>query len=264
MKKVILTNNWDRLKKISPDLSRIYFGSEFCCSLLPSKEDLRKLVAFRKRTGVDFSIVTPYVSQRGFIKLAGLLSYLDKKLPGSEVIVNDWGVFNMISEKFHNLNMALGRVLSKQKRGFFVPLADKDMPVGSVRIKKAEKEYLRSSILQNRYLMDYVKMKGIRRIGLDNLKQGIIINKEMPCVDLYYPYVYVASSNYCIAASLGEGMKLPISTDRCGKICKIEEKRKSRLCGEDVYWSGNTQFYVNDKLKKADIKKIDRLVDVLL
>jgi hypothetical protein len=264
MENVILINNLDRLKKIKSGFSRIYFGGEFCGRLLPSKQDIQKLGVFKKRSGINFSIVTPYIGQRGFFKLVNLLGHLNKEYPGLEIIVNDWGVLNLISERFNNLTMALGRVLSKQKRGFFVPLAHKDVPADIIKIKNREKEYLRSSILQNESLMKYIQGKGINRIGLDNLKQGVIVDKDAFDIDLYYPYVYLASSSYCLSASFANGVKLPVNTNKCGKICKKEKIRVLKICKENTYLSGNTQFYINNGLGGADTKKIDRLINVVL
>lgn len=264
MENVILIHNWNQLKKTSSNFSRVYFGSEFCDRLLPSKQDIEKLIILKKRSGINFSIVTPYINQRNFFKLVNLLNYLNKELPKVEIIVNDWGVFNIISERFNNLIIVLGRVLSKQKRGFFVPLAHKDILIDSIKIKCSEKEYLKSSILQNDYLMKYIKRKGIYRIGLDNLKQGIIINKKVFCIDLYYPYIYLATSSYCLATSLNKRVKLLTKINKCGKICKKENMRKFKICGENVYLFGNTQFYINNEFGRVDIKKIDRLINVLL
>jgi collagenase-like PrtC family protease len=142
MGNVILFDNFNNFKKILTGISRIYFGNGFCDHLLPLKKDIDTLVNLKGKRKVDFSIVTPYINQRNFPQLTDLLHNLNKNLPGIEIIVNDWGVLHLIKERFHNLFIVLGRLLSKQKRGFFIKSKLSGITlIENLNLKKADMKY---------------------------------------------------------------------------------------------------------------------------
>ena len=267
MEKIALFQNIEHIKNISKDISRIYFGSEFCDYLIPSKKDIYTLVRLRDKRKVPFSIVTPYTNQRNFHRLAELLHYLNVNFPEMEVIVNDWGVLNLIKKRFHNLFIVLGRLLSKQKRGFFTKSKLSGITlIENLNLKKADIEYLKSSILQNEFLMKFIEEAGIKRIGLDNVEQGILLknkNKNI-YIDLYYPYIYITTSNYCLTAPLYKRNNFFSRTDKCDKVCLISSLHEIDVNGKYMLLSGNTQFYFNNQFNYVDRNKIDRLVEMVL
>jgi hypothetical protein len=249
------------------NFSRIYFGSETCDFLLPSKTDIDVLANIRERFNIDFTIVTPYITQRNFPLADKLLRHLNKNFPFTEIVVNDWGVLNLIRGDYDNFRMILGRILNRQSRGlFFVNTKASEVELVSDMkwTKKEDLVYFKASITQNDYAMHFFKSLNIKRVSLDNLKQGILLdNNDEIKIDLYYPYCYLTSSPHCLTRALSKKPHLFQRATRCDKICLKKEVEKVKICNETIYLAGNSQLYFNDKVNASVLKKIDRLIKVV-
>jgi len=250
------------------DFSRIYFGSETCDFLLPSETDIDALVKARDRYDIDFTIVTPYVTQQNFSLCDRLLRRLYKNFPHTEIVVNDWGVLNLINSHYPNFQIILGRIVNRQNRGlFFVDTRDSKMELISDMkgLKKADRAYFKASILQNNHAMKFLNGFNILRISLDNLKQGVLLERNSNIkIDLYYPFCYLTSSPHCLTRALLKKPHLFKRTIRCDKICFKKGGQKRIFLNETLYLFGNSQFYFNDKLDPSVLKKGDRLIKVIL
>lgn len=261
MKKVLLTDKFPIPETAPKDISHIYYGNEFCDFLLPKKKDIESLNKSKRKKGIDFSIVIPYVNQRNFDKAAELLKFLNKTLPGIEIIVNDWGILHMIAGRFKKLIPVAGRLLNRQKQGFFVKTVSEGMKlITELGLNRHDKEYLSSSILQNNYILKILFKMGVRRIGLDNILQGINIEGYQGEIDIYYPYVYLTTSNYCLTANLDKSYPYRKKISACDGICRSLPQRSFNMCGKSIYLRGNTQFYYNDDLKNLKYIKHSRLI----
>ena len=71
---------------------------EFCERLLPSPSQLKKALSFARENDLDFTMVTPYVTNSGLKKVENLIILLSELNPDSEIVFNDWGVFHFIKE----------------------------------------------------------------------------------------------------------------------------------------------------------------------
>ena len=264
MENAILTSGLSRIPDKGLRENRIYFGSEFCDFLLPRPGDIDRLLDIKKIRNVDFSIVTPYFNERSLSRLKELLAYLYKKSPANEVVINDWGAFDLITERFPGFQVILGRILSKQKRGFFVSRSSgKKQLIRDLLLKKNDVTHLRSSILQNDYLMRFIAERGIKRIALDNCLQGIDYpGKNSVNIDLYYPYVYVTTSNYCLTQA--HSKNFIAKNMSCDKACLKGDAPAMEICGQKMYLKGNTQFYYNDDLAFVKKGAGNRLIKVIL
>ncbi|OIO36937.1 MAG: hypothetical protein AUJ74_00370 [Candidatus Omnitrophica bacterium CG1_02_44_16] len=263
MEKVVLLNNWKHIKDKLSGMGRIYFGSEFCDYILPSPKDVDRLIKMRKDTNIAFSIVTPYLNQRRLTQLTKLLIFINVHTPEIEVIVNDWGVLHMLYTRFPRLQAVLGRVLSRQKRGPFVKVRSEFVQIEKLGLKKTDQIYLKSSILQNDHIVRLAKEYKIKRIGLDNTRQGIIFENKGFSIDLYYPYIYITTSNYCMTEMIERKRELFVKTDACRRFCFNSGLNKIKIGEEWVYLFGNTQFYPNDTTSMRGIPKyVNRLIKV--
>ena len=66
---------------------------------------------------MDFTFVTPYVTNKGLKQLEALLQAVAREVPQAEVIFNDWGVFHFLQEAQLPVTPVLGRLLTKLKKG---------------------------------------------------------------------------------------------------------------------------------------------------
>ncbi len=112
--KALFISRKENLKYLTDEFQRVYYGDEFCDRLIPSEKELKEVMAEVKEKGLSFTFVTPYVTEAGLNKLIKLFSVLPEK---TEVVVNDWGAFRVIKERFSGLVPVLGRLMIKLKRG---------------------------------------------------------------------------------------------------------------------------------------------------
>lgn len=261
----LFINNTDNVKFLDNDVSGIYFGVEFCDQLLPSGKDLDFLVRFSHKSKVPVSIVTPYLNECNFEGITKLLDSLNERMPNAEVVVNDWGVLNLIKDNYDNFSIIIGRLLSRQKRGFFVKRENgENVLIENLKLKRTEKDYMKCSIMQNDYLMEFLKKMGIKRISLDNMRQGVVLTSKGIKTDVYYPYIFITTSNYCLTSAIHKSSGMRGVIDSCNGICRKVQMREMEICGEKIYLYGNTQFYFNDRVDNLSLTKGDRLIRVIL
>lgn len=255
MVQAIFISKVENLKYVNSKYTRLYFGTEFCQRLIPSLEDLRVIIDFVLKHKMQFSFVTPYVTCKEIETLKSLLEYLIKNFSEVEIVINDWGVLRVLRDEFSGLNLVLGRLLTKQKRGPRI-LNLKEMT------PKTMTQHFKESNVDVPILSDFLINNGINRVELDNLLQGITRGNPSLKASLYFPFAYVTTTRFCLTASAERRVKFLRSISDCNKEC---QKYTLRLCHKnmpvDLFLKGNTQFFKNDSLpENLEQLNIDRLV----
>ncbi len=266
IEKALLIN---RIKDFKKNIDRIYFGNEFCQNLIPTLATLKKWYFFTRVKNKEFTFVTPFVTNNGLKKLKNLLVFLNSQ-KNIEVVFNDWGVFKFIKDNFKNLNPALGRLLTKQRRDprmakIFLgkqKVAELFSPNKKTKTiylpKKAPLslfEHYQGSVMNVPIFQKYLLSKGINRVEIDNLvwEMNVNVNKKIG-ISIYLPYEYIATTRMC--------GKLTLTYSACKKECKkyfLQLEDKSLPC--PFYSIGNTLFYKskipsNEYLEKLGIDRI--------
>ncbi|MFH0860224.1 MAG: hypothetical protein V1921_03390 [Candidatus Altiarchaeota archaeon] len=225
--------------------SRAYFGEEFCQYLIPSAGDVRKALSASERRGLDFTLLTPYVSESGIKKLSGVLRALPD---GTEVVVNDYGVLELVRDC--NLEPVLGRLLHKFKRDPRISALEKKLP------KTAVEHFLSSNLSQDRF-RDFLEENGISRVEVDNFPIKINSRGWTGHLTLYHPYVYVTTTRYCLTKAYSTG-DYSIGCD--GRHCRRREFRmRHPSFNVELLLRGNAVFFKNKRTCKTI--KADRLVE---
>lgn len=266
---VILIYKKSQILEVPKDrFARIYYGSETCDFLIPSNSDIDALQKIHEKQKIGFTIVTPYLTQQNFSSVERLFKFLAVHSPCAEIVVNDWGVLNLITERYPKFCVIWGRILNRQMRGLFFAdekIADVQLVENLKGLKKDDRSYFKASILQNSYATQLLKSMHIKRIGLDNVKQGLLLDMARDIkIDLYYPYCYITSSPHCLTRTLAMKPFLFQRAIRCNKVCLKTKVKKVKICGEAIYLMGNHQSYFNNKLTPEILQKIDRLIEVKL
>ncbi|HEA47179.1 MAG TPA: hypothetical protein ENH97_02070 [bacterium] len=253
MEKAALISNLDNLSLITPKHQRLYFGPEFCQHLLPSPPELKEALNFARQRRLSFTLVTPFVTEEGLKKLIPLWEVL-KDWQKSEVVVNDWGVLYFLRENYPEFFLVLGRLLSKQKRGpRLLNIKDK---IPQEMWNHFQRSYLDLPLVRN-----FLFQKGIRRVELDNLLQGIKGDPRIPA-SLYYPYTYVTTTRMCLTNACDQRTQPLRSIFPCRKECSIYTfKLTHRNMPLPLFIKGNTQFFKNEEIPShLSELGIDRLV----
>lgn len=255
MEQAIFISRTENIKYIDAKYKRLYFGNEFCQHLIPSVKDLetvKKLVSERR---MSFTLVTPYVTNRGIELLKPVFEYVLVNFPEAEVVVNDWGVLRLIKREFKSFSLNLGRLLVKQKRGPRI-LNIKD------KIPSSLIQHFKEVNMDAPILGDFLADNGFNRIELDNLLQGIDRQGCSLKSSLYFPFAYVTTTRFCLAAYLQKKEGYFRSISECNKECqKYTFKLNHNTMPVDLILKGNTQFFRNVHLpENPEQLNIDRLV----
>lgn len=246
----------ENLKYFDPGYTRIYFGVEFCERLLPGAGDLKRVLDFAGEKGLDFTFVTPYVTERGLGKLESLLEVLAETRPDSEVVFNDYGVLRLLHNSFPGLEPVLGRLLNRTKRGPRLMTVIDRLPETTVA-------YFRDTNLNVPALNEFYRKQGVKRVELDNLLQGIGFTLERWQGSLYLPYAYVTTTRFCLANACDDPEKeTRIGIFPCQRECqKYTFYLRNPVMPVVLERKGNTIFFRNDRVP-GDIEQrgINRLV----
>lgn len=215
MEKAIFISKIRDLEHATCKYNRLYFGNEFCERLIPGEDDLARAVRHCRINGLHFSLVTPYMTDKGLNLCERLFKWLVTHKVNCEVIINDYGGLDLINRKFEILQPVLGRLLCKQKKDPRIALLVKDGAKRTIFTKKEDKyilaiptkipetlvSYFRETVTNVRLFQRYLANWRIRRVELDNLLQGINVEfpRERLAGSLYFPYAYITTTRRCSA-----------------------------------------------------------------
>lgn len=249
--------------------TRLYFGQEFCEKAIPGAEDIKR--AIDKIKDMKFTFVTPYVTERGIAKLENVLKQLVKLKPRCEVVVNDWGVLELLRKKFPTFTPVLGRLLNKMLRDPRLYMYwKKDSQSDQISL-------LQSCSLTGSNMRKLLQKLNVSRIEMDNPPQGLDENLATwgYKVSLYVPYGCVTTGRVCLFRSWGLNMrdKFKTTDESCNRQCRSYWLKVHNSVQPDInnqYWQllqkGTTIFYEQQKpflkegLKKAEEVGISRIV----
>lgn len=226
--------------------TRLYFGAEFCPWRFPQVDDLLEAVQLARRAGWAFTLVTPVITEPFLPRLRKALAQILPLLKDTdEVLVSDWGGIAQVREISPQATVVLGRTLSGQKRG---------PRILDLELSADQKEYFQSGSWNSTEAVALLQRRGIGRIELDNLLQGIAPLPAAICASLHLPFAFVTSSRNCPYADPGHSGPCPAP---CGDVFVLESEQSP----VPLYQGGNTQFLRNDSLPdNLGRLGIDRLV----
>ncbi|MFH1339243.1 MAG: hypothetical protein ABIH40_05330 [Candidatus Omnitrophota bacterium] len=256
VEKAIFISKVKNLNYVTAEYSRLYFGIEFCQNLIPSVEDLEYILRFVSEKGMDFTFVSPYVTNAGMERLKLLSDYLIERRPESEIVINDWGFMRWLNRNHSGINLVLGRLLTKQKRGPRILRLIGKVPGDMI-------EHFCQSIVDSEATSSYLIDRGIKRIELDNLLQGVSRPSPLLKGSLYFPFAYVTTTRFCLISSYRDRIDKPLrSIFPCNRECQnYTFKLTHKQMPVELFLKGNTQFFRNDKLpEEQESLNIDRIV----
>jgi len=130
-------------------------------------------------------------------------------VPDAEVVVNDWGVLDLVAEEYSTLHPVLGRLLIKQQR--MARFTTKMPPINMRGIGSPEAAVMGQQIAALRQLnlsieeyRQRLQGLGIERFDLDIVPQGVDLPPDAWGfgVSCYYPWGYVTGSRNCYTAGM--------------------------------------------------------------
>ncbi len=258
MEQALFITKTENLKYWNRDFTRLYFGIEFCERLLPSPSQLQRVLTFVEEHDAAFTLVTPYVTNRGLKHVEKLMVLVSTSKPTSELVFNDWGVLHLLQEKHYPLTPVLGRLLNKMKRGPRI-MAVKDL------IPVTSREFFTTPNLSIPEVADFLIRHHIRRVEFDNLLQGLTldgISSELH-LSLYLPFAYITTTRFCLMPSPSPSHVMKIGVLPCKKECqRYAFQLNNPAMTTPLIRKGNTIFFSNESIPLEVIreKKVNRVV----
>jgi hypothetical protein len=254
MEKVLFVTKIKDLEYWNKEYTRLYYGMEFCERLLPSKDEMEKVIEFVKQNNAKLTFVTPFVTDKGIEDLEGLFKLLKiKDNKDLEIVINDYGTLVLLKKLNLDCEIILGRLLTKQKRGPRIMNIKNNLP-------KPAWEHFRKSNVDVPSFLKFLEENNIRRVELDNVLQGIGDNFSNLSVkgSLYYPYAYITVTRLCLLNLKGPTPKI----DDCSKDCQRHSfLLENKTMPVPIHLHGNTQFLKNEDLPNdLEEKGFDRIV----
>jgi hypothetical protein len=246
------------LKYWNREFSRLYFGMEFCERLLPSASQLKKALDFSQENGLDFTFVTPYVTDSGVTKVEKLIQIVSESLPESEIVFNDWGVLHLLKEQSYPLTPVMGRLLNKMKRGPRIANITDKIPPASL-------EYFMTPGISIPEIQEFLIKNNIARVEFDNLLQGLNLNgiSSEIHLSLYLPFAFITTTRFCLMSSINHSEEMKIGVLPCKKECQQHAfQLLNPVMTIPLIRKGNTIFFSNEQIPQQIIRerKIDRIV----
>lgn len=272
MEKAIHLTNQDKFKYYRPCYGRIYFGAEFCQNLIPSLKEVEFALRFAEKRNLRFTLMTPFVTENGLIRLEGLFKLLKARLADCEVVVNDWGILEVLSKRYKTFKPSLGRLLARQNRDPAMARVLEKQPPYGVRTKDGKirivahippgaryQKGIKASYVNAPSVQNFLSRFKIQRLELNNLVQGINLEGIKFKVSLYTPFVNICTTRFCpMASRIQKIYRLNV----CRKECQRYYSRlRNKAISTILYMRGNTTFYKNPlKPKAAEETAVDRIV----
>lgn len=237
---------------------RLYYGHEFCEYLLPSENEFKQVLDFAIKNKLPFTFVTPTISNDRFDFLENLIDIVIEKanlLNKLEIVVNDFGILNIIHQKkLPNIIIVAGRLMTKQKRDPRIQHIDS--------LSESAKKYYMSFSLDSANSLNFIENFNIQRFELDNVSQGILRQSKIVS-SLYMPYCYISTTKLCYLAQADKEERYLRKKCECLKECaNYDVHMKNDKMKRDLYLKGNTIFYKNNVLaENLHNSYIDRIVN---
>lgn len=210
MERAVFIAALDRLPP-GAEFDRLYLGNEFCAWRLPSPAELRRALAAARDRGLAFSLVTPFLDERGLARTLALL----RELPAdgvTEVVANDLGLLDAVRREGWGGTLVAGRLLTRQRRGpgFQDPVAASADALAALQGSALDAPPF-VSLLGEAY--------GVRRFELDDLPQGVAVGALPDGIRLsvYRPWILVTATRNCPWAF--DGRRWP-REDGCPRPCR--------------------------------------------
>ena len=256
--------------RVPDTITHLYFGCEFCEYRLPDKGQLDQFMELSNADDLIPVFVTPVVSDYGLGRLQECFSVLRERQPGMAVVVNDYGVAELLRTRFPELSMVAGRVLDKLSHDARVTQSGLQMYYGSEGMRYASEPGVISH-----YAQEVFRRYRIERFEFDLPKTGIHLPESKRYFSLYWPFHYLTTGRVCLFRSMTQAPKdrfLVGGESGSGPCEAYELELRKPLTGFQIdyeekvsdlflYQKGNTVFYLLTEAALEDaLPQFDRIV----
>lgn len=190
-KELYLKENFaDNHKLFQKDLNRLYIGNEFCHNLFPDLDLLISMLNKAKKEGLDVTLSFTYIRECFIEKtkevIDTLYSWCNEHKCKIEIVINDFGMINLVKDKLDYFKPILGVLLNKRK---------KDPRYIYKKGYEENKELISKNSLNSSLFNEFLKECNIDRYEYENCGYKISIAKGNH--SLHIPFYQTNTSQYC-------------------------------------------------------------------
>lgn len=244
---------------VEQEFTYLYYGNEFCEYRIPSPGQVEEFLQICKRDCLLPVFVTPVVTDFGIERITACLDILSSYEGKVDVVINDYGVMELLKKIDKKFGMIAGRVLDKLSHEARANHAELQEYYGKEGMKYATIP----GILSEKH-RKVLEKYGVNRYEFDCPKVGFDAEGVEERLSLYWPYNYETTGRVCVFRSLDKVEKEKFLV---GDMCKMkcmsmiaERIRVSDTTNEKYYLlqAGNTIFYIDHT---ADFQQISKVFD---
>lgn len=244
------------------EFTHVYFGNEFCEYRIPTLSEIERGIKLASDESLEFVLVTPVVTDYGIQKLSDIFEYFNRKSINVDVVVNDFGVLSLLSEKCKDINVIIGRVMDKTSHDKRVSVKRLNAYYGALGLKYAGTPGI-ISIYANNALKKY----NIKRYEFDN--SGISMElDECREKSIYWPYSYLTTGRVCSTRSYSKkgNEKYMVGNGVCSRQCRKLQIEKHKPLNEHadgksdlfLFERGNTLFFISES--DIELTQFNRII----
>lgn len=226
--KLYINNNIDEFKSlyykenyledstlINKYISRLYVGNEFCHNLFPDEKLLMKIIHKAWAENLNVTLSFTYIRECYIEKtkkiIEKLYSLCVENKKAIEVVINDWGMLQVIKDKNDFLVPILGVLLNKRR---------KDPRYMYKKGYEEDKDLMAKNNLNSNLFGEFLLDNNISRFEFESCGYDILIPKGSH--SLHLPFYVTNVSQYCPLYAMchnGDRGK-QILVDQCPKYCE--------------------------------------------
>lgn len=235
-------------------LRAIYFGTEFCPELIPDFDTVEKFCSQAKYAEIEAVLLTPIVTPKGLEQIDRLLERIVARGLTPAILINDWGVLDLLRKSYPRLPRRGGRLMN---RGLRDPRLLGKLP--GVNSSPADR---------GGRLLPMLARLGVEAVETDPDLQGSFLGEKREGLQrvVHLPYVFAASSRNCLIKANGalnlegcftKGLGVP-----CDRACGGRWHQVKRADSSRCLWrAGNTIFYEATRSQaEVHLAQADRIV----
>ncbi|MGM9978501.1 MAG: hypothetical protein ACI33J_06855 [Clostridium sp.] len=197
------------------NIERLYIGNEFCHNLFPSINDLIKMLEKAKEESINVTLCFTYIRECYIQKTKDIIEkvYDWCKINNFkiEIVINDWGMLELLKSKENYFTLCLGNLLNKRK---------KDPRYIYKNGYEKNKELLSLNSLNSKKFREFLKDNNIERYEYESCNYKIAIPEGKH--SLHFPFYMTNSSQYCplyaMCTTMNRGNQKLVKT--CPKYCR--------------------------------------------
>ncbi|NME82139.1 hypothetical protein [Clostridium sp. SM-530-WT-3G] len=208
-------NHIENHKIFSKDIDRVYIGNEFCHNLFPEVNLLIKMMDKAESNNLNITLCFTYLRDSLIEKTEEIIdkvyNWCKENKKQIEIVINDWGMIELLKDKQDYINICLGVLLNKRK---------KDPRYMYKKGYKENKNLIAENSLNSTVFRGFLKDNKIERYEYENCGYRMDIAEGNH--SMHIPFYVTNTSQYCPLYAMCKHQnrgKQELVTN-CPKYCK--------------------------------------------